>query len=474
MTSLRFRLVAAPVAGLVTLSACASVPDFGPAPSLRPIASIPAAQAVPGSDAPWPSNRWWTAYGDPQLDRLMDEALRDSPDLEIAAARLRAAEGQAQQAGAALLPSLEASGSAGYAQQSETNGIPAAIVPDGWQQSARAGIGFSFDLDLWGRNRAALAAATSQAEAANYSYAEARLALTSAIASSYAELARLHAQRDVLIATVLNRNETLALVAGRQAAGLDNRMALAQASSRVPAARVELAATDEAIALTRNAIAELVGTGPDRALLLTRPDIRLDALRNVPADATIALVGRRPDIAAARAAAEAAASEIKVARAAFYPAISLSGLLGLQSIGFGNLLKGSSAYGSVGPAVTLPIFQGGALSGQYRGARAQYDEAVASYNGTVLAALRQLADALVSRNMLAPRTADARLALADADEAYALARARYRGGLATYLDVLSAEEGVLQARRTLADLETRAFTVDVSIVKALGGGFATS
>jgi NodT family efflux transporter outer membrane factor (OMF) lipoprotein len=471
MTTPRSRGLALLLAGSTALACCAPVPRLGAAPEIRAAGDYAAAQSLaPTADA-WPAQDWWLGYGDTQLDALMHEAIAGSPDLEAAAARLRIAQGYAQQAGAALLPSVDASASAGYTQQSENNGVPAAFVPNGWQQSARAGIGFSFDLDLWGRNRAALAAAKSDAEAARYSLAEARLALTTAVASTYAELARLHAQRDVLEATLANRVETLRLVTGRESAGLDNRAVLAQARSRVPAVRAELAATNEAIALTRNAVAALTGAGPDRALAITRPGVSLAHPRGVPANAAIDLIGRRPDIAAARAAVEADAARIKVARAAFYPNVSLSGLIGLQALGFDNLLKGSSAYGNAGPAVSLPIFHGGALAGQYRGARGQYDEAVARYDGTVVQALRQTADAMVSRNMLATRLDETRQALDGAEEAYGLARHRYAGGLSTYLDVLSAEEGVLQARRSLADLEARAFTLDVAMVRALGGGF---
>jgi NodT family efflux transporter outer membrane factor (OMF) lipoprotein len=474
MTRIHPLPVAASLASLFSLSACASVPDLGPARSPLAVESIAAGQSIPRSEEAWPTDAWWESYGDHQLSRLMAEALAASPDLDAAAARVLIAEGYAQQAGAALLPSVEATSAAGYARQSQNYGAPAAVVPDGWQQSARAAIGFGFELDLWGKNRAALAAAKSDLEAAGYSYAQARLALTTAIASTYAELARLHAQRDVLSATLSNRSQTLDLVTEREAAGLDNRAALAQARSRVPAAKAELAATEEAIALTSNAIAALVGAGPDRALAITPPTVRLGQSRDVPVDATIDLIGRRPDIAAARATAEAAASRIKVARAAFYPNVSISGLIGLQALGFGNFFNSGSVYGNAGPAVTLPIFEGGALSGQYRAARGQYDEAVAHYDATLIGALREVSDALVSRNMLAVRLDQAHQALESADEAYALARRRYQAGLSTYLDVLSAEEGVLQARRVLADLETRAFTLDVSMVRALGGGFATT
>jgi NodT family efflux transporter outer membrane factor (OMF) lipoprotein len=471
MTRTRFRGLAFLLAGSATLTACASVPDLGQRPEIRPAQQLATSQSLASSAAAWPQESWWSAYDDPQLDALMVEALAASPDLASASARLRSAQGYAQQAGAALAPQIDATASGGLVQQSENNGIPPALVPDGWEKSGKLGLGLSLDLDLWGKNRAALAAARSDIDAARFELAEARLALTTSIAATYADLAKLYAQRDVLDSQLAIRSDTLKLVSDRVDAGLDTRAELKQAQSRVPAARADLAATDEAIALTRNALAALTGAGPDRGLTIARPRVSLLTARGLPDNAGIDLVGRRPDIAAARAGVEAAASRIKVARAAFYPNVSISGLIGLQSLGFDNLLKGSSAFGNVGPAVTLPIFHGGAISGQYRGAHGKYDEAVARYDAGVVAALKQVADAVTSRNALAVRLSESRQALADAEEANAIARKRYEGGLSTYLDVLNAEEGVLQARRTVAELQTRAFTLDVAMVRALGGGF---
>lgn len=474
MTRTRFCGLATLLAGSATLSACAAIPALGPQPAIRPASTLAASQSLTPTVEAWPGDGWWESYGDPQLSALIGEALADAPDLAAAAARLRTAQGYAQQAGAALYPAIEASGSVGYVQQSENNGVPAQFVPDGWRQQGKIGIGLSFDLDLWGKNKAARAAALSDAEAARFELAQARLALTTNIAAAYADLASLHAQRDTLQSALAIREDTLRLVAARVTTGIDTRAELKQAESRVPAARAELAATDEAIALTRNAIAALTGAGPDRALSITRPSVAALKAQGVPAGASLDLVGRRPDIAAARASVEAAGSRIKVARASFYPNISLSALIGLQSLGLDNLFKGGSTFGSAGPAISLPIFSGGALQGQYRGARGSYDESVARYDARLVQAVREVADAATSQKALAVRLSESRRSLADAEEGNALARRRYKGGLSTYLDVLSAEEGVLQARRTVAELEARAFVLDIAMVRALGGGFATT
>jgi NodT family efflux transporter outer membrane factor (OMF) lipoprotein len=465
------RLGRAPTLSLLLLSsACATVPDLGPEPQARaPQDYQSTLLASPG--AAWPAQGWWLRYGDDQLSRLMSEALADSPDLAAAAARMRAAEGYAQAAGAALKPSLDAFASTEIAKQSSNGALPEPLTPQGWQDSGTAGLSLSLNLDLWGKNRAALRAATSDRDAARFEYQEAKLALTTAIASTYAELARLHAQHDSLASAVEIRAQTAALVSKRVANGLDTRAELKQAEARLAQARAELTASDEAIALTGNAIAALVGTGPDRALSISRPDVEALEAQGLPVDASIDLAGRRPDIAAARARVEAASARTREARAAFYPDINISALVGLQAVGLGNLISGNSSFASASPAISLPLFHGGALSGQYRGRRGQYDEAVANYDARVIAAFREIADAVTSQSMLDRRLADSRRALTDFEEAYGLARRRYENGLATYLDVLAAEEGVLAARLAVAELETRAFTLDVALIRALGGGF---
>jgi NodT family efflux transporter outer membrane factor (OMF) lipoprotein len=401
----------------------------------------------------------------------MDEALAGSPDLQAAAARLRAAEGFAQRAGAALKPTIDAFAQPELSKQSQNQSMPAAAIPNGWNGSGSTGLSFSLDLDLWGKNRAAFRAANKDADAAEFEVHEAELALTTGVGLAYADLASLHAQRDSLETALDLRSQTAKGVAKRVAADLDTQASLKQAEARVSQARADLAATDEAIGLTRNALAALIGAGPDRGLSIERPQIASLQAHNLPADASTNLIGRRPDVAAARARVEGAAERIKEARAAFYPSINLTALIGLQAFGLGNLFSGGSQFGSVSPAVSLPLFHGGALRGQYRGRRGQYDEAVALYDRQVIEALRETADAVTSRKKLVTRLAESRRALAEYEEANRIARQGHAGGLSTYLDVLSAEEGVLGARLDVAQLQVRAFTLDVQLVRALGGGF---
>jgi NodT family efflux transporter outer membrane factor (OMF) lipoprotein len=455
-------------------SACASVPNLGPKPMPHAASDYASSASLAGAEAAWPTDGWWHRYGDAQLDMLIGEALAGSPDLKAAAARFRTAQGYAQAAGAALKPTLDAFAQPELAKQSQNQSMPAAAIPNGWNDSGSVGLSLSFDLDLWGKNRAAMRAARLDAEAARFEVDEARLALTTGIASTYADLASLYAQRDSFESALDIRTQTARLVRQRVETGLDTVAQQKQADGRVSQARADIESTDEAIALTKNALAALIGAGPDRALSIQRPSIGALKAQGIPADASIDLIGRRPDIAAARTRVESSAQRIKEARAAFYPNINITALIGFQAFGLGSLFSGGSQFGSVSPAVSLPLFHGGALQGQYRGRRGQYDEAVALYDRQVIEALRETSDAVTSQKMLAVRLADSRRALADFEEANRLARRGYEGGLSSYLDVLSAEEGVLGARLAVAQLEARAFTLDVQLIRALGGGFAAA
>lgn len=456
------------------LSACAAVPDVGPRPAPAPAESFESAASFADADAAgaWPVEGWWQSFGDAQLDTLIAEGLKGSPDMATAAARVRAAEALAQQAGAAMLPRVGVEGSAGGTQQSKNLGIPPAFVPDGIQDTGHVAATFSLDFDLWGKNRAALAAATSEAEAARVDEAQARLMLTTGIASAYADLAGYYRALDVAQDAVRVRGASAELSGRRAAAGIENRSAERQAESRAASARADVAALEEAIATTRNRLAALVGAGPDRGLSIARPALASPGV-GLPLQAGIDLVGRRPDIVAAKLRAEAAAKRIDVARADFYPNINLSALIGLQSLGLSNLFKSGSDYGNFGAAISLPIFDGGRLQGRYRGARADFDSAVANYDRTLIAALRDVADIVTSRAATERQLAERQDALKAATDAAELAGLRYRAGLSNQLEQLVAEDSMTQLARQVADLQARRLSLDIALIRALGGGYQT-
>lgn len=457
---------------LVTaLAGCAHVPDLGEAPKAREAAALASSQALSAPARDWPADRWWTAYGDAQLDRLIDEALAGSPTLAQAEARVRRAEAQAEQARGARTPQIAANAQAAETKQSYNNGIPPAFVPRGYNDTGRATLDLNWDLDLYGRNRAALAAALSEAEAQRVDAAQTRLMLSASIVAAYADLARLYAQRDAAEQAVTVRAATVELVSGRVREGVSNVGEQRQAESAQAAARQELASLDEQISLTRNRLAALAGAGPDRGLAIARPAPVKAAGFGLPANLAADLLGRRPDLQAARLRAEAAASRIKMARAGFYPNVNLAAFIGVQSLHISNLTEAGSDIGQAALALNLPIFSGGRLEGAYRGARADYDAAVAAYDQTLVQALQEVADAAASERALDARLAEARQALAAAEEAHRIARLRYEGGLTNFLPALTAEDAVIAQRRTVADLEARRLSLDAALARALGGGF---
>jgi NodT family efflux transporter outer membrane factor (OMF) lipoprotein len=386
-------------------------------------------------------------------------------------ARVRRAEAEAQRVGAARLPSIGAEAESGLRRQSGNNGIPAQFLPDGWKDYGQSSLSFGFDLDLWRRNRTAYAAATSEARAAMVDAAQARLLLSVAITAAYAELGRHYRERDNAAVTLANRRSMRDLVAERQSNGLDNLASLRRADAEVALAEQDLAAADENIGIRRNQLAALLGAGPDRGTSITRPPLAPSTPGGVPAGVTTDLIGRRPDIVASRERVEAAAGRVKVARTGFFPSINLRAMIGLQALGLGNLVDSASLFGSVGPAISMPIFQGGALRAQYGSAEAAYDEAVANYNQTVVTAYQQVTDAVTQRDAADKRLHTARTALSASEDALGLVRTRYEAGLASYFDVLASERGVQDLRVAVIGLETYERGATLAMIRALGGGF---
>lgn len=456
--------------GLAATS-CARLPRLPEASQPKPALAYATRHSFEAAAAAWPAQRWWEAYGDTQLDALVAEALRDSPDLAAAEARLRRAEAFGATARAALGPQIAARGTVSSDKLSYNHIMAREFTPQGWNEYGRLSLDLNWELDFWGRNRAGLAAAGAQTEAARAELAAVRLNLAAAVAAEYADFARLFAVRDSAQSAVQVRQRSAELFAARFGNGLETRGSLAEAQARLAAAEGELLAVDEDIALARNRLAALLGAGPDRGRALTRPAVDLAQGFGLPDELAVDLLGRRPDIVAARLLVEAQQQHVVRARAEFYPNVNLNAFIGVQSLGLDLLGKAGSDVGSVGPAISLPIFTAGRLQGQLRAAAAGHDEAVAGYDRTVTHALREVADVALSRRALDARLDKARDAVAAAGDAHRVATDRYAGGLATALDVLFAEDGLLAARRHLAILQSRAFALDVALQRALGGGY---
>lgn len=470
MPSRRFRSLLA-LGSVMALAACAQLPVPAERTALASPADFQSSQTLAAPQSDWPVERWWAGYGDAQLDALIEQAWHGAPDMAAATARLRLAEAATQSAASALRPQLSANASVTEDKLSYNYLFPRSSKTDGWNDYGRATLDFSWELDFWGRHRSALAAATSEHEASQAEWAQARLLLSSGIASAYAELGRLFTSRDTALQSIEVRRKTATLLAERFEHGLENRASVRQADARRTAAEGALLQIDEQIGLQRHRIAALIGAGPDRGLSIERPRIQLAQSFGLPAQLALDLLGRRPDVIAARLQAQAQASRIDQKNAEFYPNINLSAFVGVQSLGLDLLHKSGSGIGSIGPAISLPLFNGGRLRGELRASEARYEEAVARYHGTLARALQEVADSALSQRALAAQLAKSRETVAAATEAHRIARQRHEGGLANYLDVLSAEDLLLGSLDALTELHARSFTLDIALKRALGGGY---
>ncbi len=456
-----------------SLAGCVGRGDWKPAPRLEPQA-LSAQQALSGTrvdQAAWPADRWWFKFGDPQLEALVDEALAGSPSLEIAQARLRAAQGEAITAGAARVPSGAIDAEA-TRQRYPEHGLFPPPYAGSYVTDARLALDFSYELDLWGRNRALLAAARSGVEAAEADRAAARLALAVAVARAYIQLDLWYALLDVANDNLKQQTAILELTQQRVSAGLENTARVKQSEGNVALTRAGVAAVEANIELARNQIADLAGAGPDRGQHLERPQLAPPTAIALPSTLPADLLARRPDVAAARARVEGAAHGIAAAEADFYPNVNLTAFAGVQSIGLSQLFQASDRIVGAGPALHLPVFNRAALRGALERERAQLDHSVGEYNQTLLDAVREVADVVANWRALERETTEQQIALGAAQRSYELTSERYRAGLDNYLSVLSSQNQVLQAQGLRAQLRSRRLSFSVDLVRALGGGYS--
>jgi NodT family efflux transporter outer membrane factor (OMF) lipoprotein len=452
---------------VAALAGCAT-----PGPRIAPPSPVDASMlaGVGGVAAVSVDARWWTRLGDPQLDALVDEALRGSPGVAAAAARVARAQAVALAAGAALEPQATAGARASRQRLSERDLVPPQAAGRTLNQG-RLAVDLGYELDAFGRARATRAAALGQAAAAEHELAAARLALASAVARTYVHYDRTHRQLAIARESLAQRTAMLALTEQRVRAGLDTQVEVETARGGVAQAESELAQLTEQLDLVRNQLAALAGAGPGRGAELREPALALGALPAVPDTLPAELVARRPDVAARRALVTAAGAEVRAARAQFYPNVNLAAFAGFQSIELGNLVGGGTRVWGVAPAVNLPLFDGGQLRGNLRARDADYAAAVAAYDDAVLGAFREVADAVGSLRALDREQAASHAALASLERAYELAMLRYRSGLANFLTVLVAQDRVLAQRRATVELDSRRAELAVNLYRALGGGF---
>jgi NodT family efflux transporter outer membrane factor (OMF) lipoprotein len=457
--------LAAVAAAAVLLVGCANPAGIAPAAQRVDAAALTHSQAA----SPDLSASWWSAYGDSTLDSLIERALRDSPSLAAAQARVQRAQAAVDAAGAADKPRVDGSFDATRQRYTENGLIPPPLAGTHRTTGTLQASG-SWELDLFGRQRATLDAAIGTQRAAEAEAQAARVLLASNIVRQYVQLARGIEQSELLQRTLAQREEILALIRQRVDAGLDTNVELRQGEGALPEMRQQIEALDEQNRLTRHVLAALSAQGP-AALDGLAPHVSAVQVVPLPADVPADLLGRRADIAAARWRIEAATKDMQAARAQFYPSVNLVAFVGFSSIGLNNLVEAGSRQYGVGPAISLPIFDAGRLRANLRGKAVDVDAAVDAYNGAVLDALREVADPIASLQSIERQQREQTSAQASAESAYDLALQRYRAGLGTYLTVLTAETNVLAQRRSAVELKARALDAQAQLARALGGGY---
>jgi NodT family efflux transporter outer membrane factor (OMF) lipoprotein len=463
--------LAAALAGVLLVSGCASTGDLQPASAPVDPAGYALARSLAGaplSDAAFPNRDWWRALGDPQLDALVDEALRGTPSLAAADARVRKAQAQAGLADAARKPTL--GGSAQYAVAQLPEGLAGDEIGGQLMHNAVLMVNFDWPLDVWGGKRAEYEAALDQAHALQVEAQAARLALAANVARGYVALAQAFDALDVANREQARSERLLKLAKQRVDAGLDNRIALRNTETLIATAKAQAGAAQQQIDALRNTLAALLGQGPDRGLAIARPQLLKAPAPALPSALPSELLGHRPDVVAARWRVEAAAQGIRTAKASFKPSIDLSGLVGLASTGFSDLFRSDSLLGFGGPAISLPIFDGGRLRNNLAARDADYDLAVADYDATAVQALHDVVDALQAIRALDEQSASLQQAQAAASAALDLAQARYKAGLGTQLDVLAAQKPLLQIEQQAAGLRAQRYAAGIDLNHALGGG----
>ncbi|MFM0737148.1 efflux transporter outer membrane subunit [Paraburkholderia xenovorans] len=459
---------------LITIAGCASTGGIAPQTSGVEPSSLDAGNAIRAADADaqWPAADWWRAYNDPQLDEWVQAAQAGNPSLAVAQARVREALSMAGVARSALAPQVN--GSLSIQRQKWADNVYYGPGPLAGEQSWNntGTLGLSYHLDLWGKDRNAAERALDAAHASAADFRAAQLELEGNVVRTYIEMSLNYALLDIAEATLKQQQQIVDLATRRLKGGIGTQLEVSQAETPMPEYERQIDAIQEKIALGRNQLAALAGKGPGAGDSIQRPTLSLGAPAGLPSALPADLIGHRPDVVAARWTVAAQARGIDVAKADFYPDINLlASIGGYAAMGpLFQFLKNPSHSWSAGPALSLPIFDGGRLRSQLGAASAGYDEAVERYNQSIVDALKDISDQVIRIRSLATQANDADRSVAAARKNYDLSREGYKRGLTDYLNVLIAQTQLLRAQEGVAKIQAERLGAHASLVTALGGG----
>ena len=467
------------------LAACSMMPRYAPPANPAPVhyqqfdpSQQPCEQ--PQSPCDWgpahpsdqlPRNDWWSEFGDSTLDALEAKIDSANPDLAAALNRYQRASALESEARSALFPTVSAQAYTNTDRQSDNRPLRSASQPDSYHDDLISGA-LNYELDLWGRVRSAVAAGAAQTQALSADLESVRLALHARLALDYVALRGEDAQRALLEQAVVAYSRALQMTSTRFEGGISSALDVAQAQTQLESARAALTDVIDQRSLLEHALATLTGViASDFSIEPGSLDLKLPS---VPVAMPSTLLERRPDVAAAERTMAAFNAGIGVARAAFFPRISLAAVAGFENTQAAGLLGAPNRYWAIGPQGALTLFDAGYRRAAVASARAQFDESTNNYRSSVLTAFQEVEDALAQDRLLQQEAAQEQAARSAAERALALSLNRYENGAVNYLQVVTAQIAALQAQRTALDLQTRELQASVNLVRALGGGWQAS
>lgn len=426
-------------------------------------------KSLPQQHGKWPDADWAKQFGDPQLEALIAEALANNPNLEVAKARIVQARAMVDKNESALYPNVGLLDAVDRVRLSSHNLFLGPISNSIFTQEFFLA-SLSYTLDIWGKNMANLRLAISQEKASEAALQESRLSIAASVASTYNQLAYYYSLRDILKRTLAQREEIDKITKVRLRNGLDSKTQLYQSANAQATVRTKLVAVEGQILITKQQLGTLVGGGPDRGLTIKHPHLSIPKTSALPDNLPFNLLGRRPDIVGARWQVEAACQGINFVKAQFYPNINLKAGIGFISFALTHLdIRANAEY--IGPAISLPLFDAGALRAQLRNQFGKYEEAVANYNVTLSNALADVVNQITTIQSIEKQLKSRWEAYTAAKQAYELANYQYRAGLTSQLVVLNTETNYLDEQQTRLELITNRRNLQIALTKALGGGF---
>jgi len=452
--------------------------------SLAPPLKIP---AVPTADAykemgQWtqaqpadrlPRDSWWALYGNTELDEFEKRLIAGNPTLAAALANYAQARALADQARAGLFPTIGLNADVTRNRLSNNQPLRLPNAPPNFTYNSNSFAGsVSYELDLWGQIRNEVAAGEANAAASAADLENARLSLLAQLVGDYIQLRSLDRDSAILDETVAAYARAVTLTEQRHDAGIAPGLDVSQAQTQLDAARSQVAQTLAARALMEHAIAALLGVSASTFSI--KPQIVAITLPQIPTGVPTTLLQRRPDIAGAQRRMMAANANIGVARAAYFPTLTLGAQGGFQSKSFSNWLSAPSAFWAVGPSALLSVFDGGLRRAQVAQARAEFDASAANYRGIVVSAFQQVEDSLATLNHYRDAVLEEKAAVDAAQRTLDFAMALYKQGATDYLTVVTSQTALLQNQLEALTLETLQLRASVDLILALGGGWEDS